>query len=114
MKHKVFLSGRITGDRDYKAKFDRIAAELKGEGYIVLNPATLPMGLSYADYARICHAMIEAAETVLLLPGYTRSPGAMLEMKYALYIGKEVEVYGQTDKQYFCKRSVWDDEDCNW
>lgn len=113
MKHKVFLSGRITGDRHYKAKFDRVAQELTDDGYIVLNPATLPKGLSYADYARICTAMLEAADTVLLLPGYQKSPGVALEIKYAKYIGKDIEIYGDPHVAK-CDRPYFDDDDCNW
>lgn len=113
MKRKVFLSGRITGDPDYKAKFDHIARELTNKGHIVLNPATLPKGLFYADYARICTAMLEAAGTVLLLPGYQKSPGVALEVKYAQYIGKEVEIYGDPDVAK-CDRPYFDADDCNW
>lgn len=115
MKEKVFLSGRITGDlRNYKQKFNEVADKLTAEGYIVLNPATLPLGLTYADYARICHAMIEAADTLLLLPGYEHSKGALLEKDYARYIGKEVEVYAHGKPVVNCKRPVWDDDDCKW
>lgn len=110
---KVFISGRITGDRHYKSKFDTAADELKAQGVAVLNPATLPIGLTYADYARICHAMIEAADVILMLPGYTESRGAKLEMMYAQYIGKKVEYYGGTEATT-CKRPTWCKDDCNW
>lgn len=110
---KIFLSGRITGDPHYKTKFDRAARELKAEGHIVLNPATLPIGLEYADYARICTAMIEAADTVMLLPGYQKSPGVALEVKYAKYIGKEVEIYGDPHVAK-CDRPYYDEDDCSW
>lgn len=113
MKRIVFLSGRITGDRDYKAKFDRVAKDLSDKGHLVLNPATLPKGLSYADYARICTAMLEAAETVLLLPGYQKSPGVALEVRYAKYIGKEIEVYGDPNVAK-CDRPYFDEDDCDW
>lgn len=114
MKEKVFLSGRITGDREYRAKFNRVADRLIEDGRIVLNPATLPMGLAYADYARICHAMIEACETVLLLPGWENSNGAKLERDYAKYIGKEIEAYDPQKTKPSCARLNWDEDDCNW
>lgn len=110
---KVFISGRITGDRHYKSKFDAVADKLKAQGVAVLNPATLPLGLTYADYARICHAMIEAADVILMLPGYADSRGAMLEMNYAKYIGKEVEYYGDTEATV-CKRPTWGKDECYW
>ena len=112
---KVFISGKITGVRNYKATFDRVAAELADDDYIVLNPATLPKGLSYADYARICTAMLEAADTVLFLPGYENSPGATMEMQYAKYIGKAVAFYPDDVKTpNGCKRPNWDHLDANW
>lgn len=114
MKHKVFLSGRITGDRNYREKFNKVAAELTEKGHIVLNPATLPKGLEYADYARICNAMIEACETVVLLPDYHQSPGALLELRHAHYIGKEVELYETGKKVPRCTRPLYDEDDCNW
>ena len=112
---KIFLSGKITGDRSYKAKFDRVAAELRDEGYIVLNPATLPMGLEYADYARICMAMLEAADTILLLPDYTQSPGAKVEKQYAKYIGKEIAYYCNSLTYLSgCERPTYDKDDPDW
>lgn len=112
---KIFISGKITGDRSYKAKFDRVAAELRDEGYIVLNPATLPMGLEYRDYARICMAMLEAADTILLLPDYTQSHGAKLEKQHAKYIGKEIAYYSGSDAFLAgCERPIYDNDDPDW
>ena len=40
---KIYISGKITGDRRYKAKFREVEKKLAA-GHIVLNPATAPEG----------------------------------------------------------------------
>ena len=39
---KIYISGKITGDRRYKAKFREVEKKLAAAGHIVLNPATAP------------------------------------------------------------------------
>lgn len=87
---KIYLAGRITGDPDYKARFRRAARKLETMFGPVLNPADLPDGLDNADYMAICTTMINCADMVAFLPGWTASPGAALEHNYCAYIGKEV------------------------
>ncbi len=87
---KVYIAGQITGDKQYRKKFAAVEKEMKREGDVVLNPATLPTGMTPADYMRICFSMIESADLVVFLPGFTRSKGAMLEYDYCSYIGKRV------------------------
>ena len=60
---KVYIAGKITGDRRYRAKFREAAKALEEAGHVVLNPATLPDGLDDVDYMRICMAMVDAAAT---------------------------------------------------
>lgn len=62
---KIYISGKITGDRRYKAKFREVEKKLAAAGHIVLNPATAPEGLRPVDYMRLCFAMMEAADVVL-------------------------------------------------
>ena len=53
---KIYISGKIAGDPDYKGKFARAAAQLERLGATVINPATAPEGLTKLDYMRICFA----------------------------------------------------------
>lgn len=89
---KVYLAGKITGDRLYRQKFKQYQKRLEKKGYIVVNPAVLPSGLSNADYMRICFSMIDSVDKVFFMPDYEESNGARLEMCYSLYIEKETEV----------------------
>lgn len=38
MTTKIYIAGKITGDPDYKTKFNTAAEAYKKKGYIVLNP----------------------------------------------------------------------------
>ena len=88
MSVKIYIAGKITGDPNYKAKFEAAAEEYKKKGYLVLNPSWMPKGMQPADYMRICFAMIDTADVVAFLPGYRTSPGAQLELQYCFYTDK--------------------------
>lgn len=92
MNTKIYIAGKITGDPDYKAKFEAAAEAYKKKGYTVLCPSWMPTGMQPADYMRICFAMIDTAEVVAFLPGYETSPGAQLELQYCFYIDKDVKL----------------------
>lgn len=89
-KLKIYIAGKITGDENYKAKFEEKQKELEKQGHIVLNPATLPKGMSNEDYMRICFAMIDVADIVYFLDDWKDSEGAKLEFDYCYYTGKEI------------------------
>lgn len=88
---KAYIAGKIAGDPNYKEKFERAEQYMKQFGMIVLNPACLPGDMAKADYMRICFAMIDSADTVVLLDDWQGSPGARLEKAYCDYIGKHTE-----------------------
>lgn len=92
MATKIYIAGKITGDPDYKAKFNAAAEAYKKKGYTVLNPSWMPQGMQNADYMRICFAMIDTADVVAFLPGYRLSAGAQLELQYCFYIDKDVKL----------------------
>ena len=92
MTTKLYIAGKITGDPGYRLKFGIAAEAYRKKGYVVLNPARLPEGMQPADYMRICLAMIDTADAVAFLPGYETSPGALLELQYCRYTGKDVKL----------------------
>ena len=73
---KIYIAGKIAGDRRYRAKFREAAKALEAAGHVVLNPATLPDGLTDGDYMRIALAMLEASDLAVFLPDYQESRGA--------------------------------------
>lgn len=90
---KVYLAGKIAGDRRYRAKFRAAAKNLEAMGYVVLNPATMPDGLADRDYMQIGMAMLNAADMAVFLPDYRESKGAMVEWGYCQRIGKDCAMY---------------------
>lgn len=107
---KIYIAGKISGDPDYKLKFQDVDFNIwRGLGLasydttpprydpalvepVVLNPARLPEGMEPADYMRICFAMIDSADLVMFLPDWADSQGATLEMYYCKYIHKPIAV----------------------
>ena len=90
---KIYIAGKIAGDRRYRAKFREAAKAMEAAGHVVLNPATLPDGLTDGDYMRICMAMVDAADLAVFLPDYQESRGAMVEWAYCQRIGKDCAMY---------------------
>ena len=91
---KIYISGKIAGDPDYKGKFARAAAQLERLGATVINPATAPEGLDKLDYMRICFAEMEAVDYVVFLPDWVESAGAKLERAWCDYVGVPTANWG--------------------
>ena len=95
---KIYRAGKIAGDRRYRAKFREAAKRLESMDHVVLNPATLPDGLTDGDYMQISMAMLNAADLAVFLPDYQESEGAMVEWAYCQRIGKDCAMYMETEK----------------
>ena len=87
---KVFISGKITQDPNYKEKFAQKEQVLKELGYIPLNPAVLPKGMKITSYMEISFIMIEEADIVLMLTDWKESQGSKVEYEYAKYLNKHI------------------------
>lgn len=95
--YDVILSGRITGEPQYKLRFAQaqVAARAKRPGARVWNPAVLPPDREYAWYIRIClHVILDEAApgcVLVLLKGWNRSLGAVAEWAVARCLGMVIE-----------------------
>ena len=76
---KIYIAGKITGDRKYRAKFREAA--------------NLPAGLEEWDYMQITLAMLNAADLAVFLPDYQESAGAMIEWAWCKRTKKECALY---------------------
>lgn len=84
-----YLSGPITGHKNYRQQFARAAGALKEMGYAVINPAELGAALpldqmSYEDIMKIDMELLAAADYLVQLPGWEDSKGANRELGFAL------------------------------
>jgi hypothetical protein len=88
---KIYIAGKITGDPDYKKKFNKAEKELSALGHSVMNPACLNdyNEFSYKDYMFITQAMQMKCEAVFFLPDWTTSNGAMEEYERATKLNQK-------------------------
>lgn len=113
MTYDIILCGPIAGYADYKAAFGKVKAELRQEWiadynrrvkagedpkalkYLpeVWNPAEMPDGREYAWYMRQCVEAIMGSPQarVVMLPGWSASPGATAEWALARCLGMRID-----------------------
>lgn len=88
MNKAIYISGPMTGLPNFnRPAFFKAEKLLKAAGFVVLNPAVNPDGLSYAEYIRIDMAMLDACSFIYMLTGHENSKGARIELAYAQSIG---------------------------
>jgi hypothetical protein len=84
----LYLSGQITGDPDYKAKFALAEKALRKAGYDVINPALYQdFGSWEKNMRRDIIDMMSWADGVALIYGWFNSGGARLEEDLAEKLG---------------------------
>lgn len=77
---KIYIAGPMTDLPELnRPAFHHASAALTNDGHVVLNPATLPDGLSQFEYMDICLAMLRCADGIYLLQGWELSAGARAE-----------------------------------
>lgn len=87
----IYIAGPMSGIKDFnRPLFNMVAAELADQGHSVLNPATLPDGLSQGQYMQICLPMVAVADELVMLPGWEQSEGAYIEFLSAKKCGKTI------------------------
>ena len=90
---KVYISGPITGTKDYLERFERIetALGLVHQGVEVINPAkvnaNLPESTTWEEYMRISLCMLGMCDGIYMMEGWQQSRGATLEYAYAKGMG---------------------------
>ncbi len=93
MNKAIYISGPMTGyPNSNKEAFFKASTLLTKAGFVVLNPAINPDGLSYAEYMRIDMAMLDVCKFIYMLTGYEKSKGATAELAYAKSLGYS-EIY---------------------
>ncbi len=92
MNEKVlYISGPMAGLPDHnRPAFFEAEKELQAAGYVVLNPAKNPDGLTRAQYLDIDLAMVRASDGVAVLSGFKNSLGARAEIALAISNGLPV------------------------
>lgn len=104
--HRLYLAGPITGVPDYKERFAEAERDFS-EHYDVINPARILEGVDDRDCLPLCLRLIDRADSVVLLPGWRSSMGAVTEALYAVRQGKDVTAFERKDAAYSVR---WDGE----
>ena len=93
-KKKVYISGPITGTKDYMSRFSTAHLNLARQGYSVVNPAMvnamLPEDTTYDEYMAMSFAMLDMCDTIYMLDNWEQSKGACMEFERAVNNGLEI------------------------
>jgi len=93
----IYLSGPMTGIRDYNyPAFRMAAANLRAMGMHVLNPAETAGGTTHLPretFMKIDIGYVEAADALIVMEGWGNSDGARLEVLLANALGKPIYQY---------------------
>lgn len=91
----IYIAGPMSGIKGHnRPLFNMVASELTEQGHSVLNPATLPDGLSQGQYMQICLPMVAVSDELVMLPGWEQSEGAYIEFLLAKKSGKTIRALG--------------------
>ena len=93
---KIYISGAITNNPDYKEDFERAEDYLQREypSADIINPALvnsfLPKSTTYEEYMKMSFCMLDMCEAIFMMRGWEKSCGANRELGYAIAKKKTV------------------------
>ena len=79
---KVYISGKITGDPDYKEKFERVEKKLLECGYIPVNPIKVSPydeNKIWSDYMKEDIKAMMDCDAIYMIADWFTSKGARVE-----------------------------------
>lgn len=87
---KIYISGAITNNSNYKEDFERAEDYLQREypSADIINPALvngfLPKSTTYEEYMKMSFCMLDMCDSIYMLKDWGKSCGANREYGYAL------------------------------
>lgn len=91
---KIYISGPVTGHKNYKEQFGSMSYLLKREGHGAVNPVQIMEPVcGVLDYKTILQAdleLLEGCDGILMMPGWEESQGAQKEYAKATRQGLQV------------------------
>lgn len=96
MKYEnVYIAGKITGDPDYRAKFQEAEEQLvkvyNWNRWYIVNPAkACPEGWPWWRCMVMCLWLVAGCKVVAMLPDWNESRGAKIEHRWAEILRKQI------------------------
>lgn len=88
----IYISGKISGDKNYRKKFLDAETRLFDAGHYPVNPAAcVPDGADWQSAMRTALRLMLKSEGVALLDDWHDSKGAMIEARLARVMGIPVK-----------------------
>lgn len=102
----IYISGRITGNKNFEQDFQKAEEELLEKGYkVIINPLNLDEQVkkevknpTYTDYMRQDIEFLILCDEIYMLRGWWRSKGARLERHIAKVLGMKI-IYQKRGEQ---------------
>lgn len=85
-KDLVYLSGGVSKNPNYRKDFKRGQTKMEKAGFAVINPVEIFKGFKLKDhdaYMKVCLPLLEQADHILMLCGWSTSEGAVAEHNHA-------------------------------
>lgn len=94
----IYISGRITGNKNWEKQFKEAEEYLKSKGYkVIINPLNLAeqvnkeiKNATYTDYMKQDIEILILCDDIYMLRGWWRSKGARLERHIAKVLGMKI------------------------
>lgn len=83
----VYISGKITGNKNYEAEFNEAEIKLSKMGFKVFNPASIKEDWTYEQYMKCDLKHLLECEWIYFLPNWGTSRGARIERIVAEAVG---------------------------
>jgi hypothetical protein len=90
---KIYISGKITGNPNYKAEFAEAEELIRRNGHIAVNPATMFEGVENSKALLLGLNELFLCDAILMLEGYGKSNGAFIEREFSFYCKKPVHFF---------------------
>ena len=91
---KIYLSGPVTGTKDYIERFAEAERTLTAAGQVIVNPvkvnAGLPEETTYAEYMKVSIAMLDICQGIYMMENWQDSKGATVEFERAYETKKTI------------------------